>query len=122
MSEPLSKGEVITSRANIQEPKSREEKEKARAADKFNKKSGRASMAIKVYSPVRVYFDGLAFSLTAKNKTGEFDILPKHHPFICLLEPCTMVVRTLEEGDKNITISGGLLHVKEDKVIVFLDV
>lgn len=106
------------------EPKTREEQEKQRAFDKFSqaKNEDGVNMNVKVYSPSRVYFDGLAFSVTARNDTGEFDVLPKHHPFICLLNACDMVVRSVREGNRKISISGGLMHVKQDKIIVFLDI
>jgi hypothetical protein len=110
-------------------PQTRDEQEKEQAFDVLSQtkdekgvsKKG-VNMSAKVYSPSRVYFDGLAFSITATNETGEFDILPKHHPFICLLNPCDVIVRSVNEGSRKISISGGLMHVKEDKVIVFLDI
>lgn len=79
------------------------------------------NMAVKVYSPYKVYFDGLATSVSAASKTGEFDILPKHHNFITLLEPCDLVVRT-DKDEEMFPISGGIMHVKADDLVVFLDV
>ncbi|MBC7581639.1 hypothetical protein H7097_02090 [Aeromicrobium sp.] len=79
------------------------------------------NMAVKVYSPYKVYFDGLALSVSAASKTGNFDILPKHHNFITLLAPCDLVVRTDKE-EQVIPISGGIMHVKADDLVVFLDV
>ena len=80
------------------------------------------TMNVKVYSPFREYYDGIANSLTAENATGVFDILPQHHSFISLLVPCELIIRTPNAGDLTIKISGGLCHVKSDKVIIFLDV
>ena len=105
-------------------PLTREEEQKQKAFEAYSNTKGKdiASMNIKVYSPSNVYFDGPAFSITAANDTGEFDILPGHHSFICLLNPCDMVVRSVNEGNRKISISGGLMHVKADKIIVFLDI
>jgi hypothetical protein len=83
---------------------------------------GRLSMNVTVHSPFRDYYNGRAFSISAVNATGPFDILPKHHNFISLLEPCDLVIRTVKKGDQKITISGGIMHVKADEIIVFLDV
>lgn len=80
------------------------------------------NMNVKVYSPFRDYFDGQAFSISAESMTGPFDILPRHHSFISLLRPCELVLRTVENGEQKIRISGGIMHVKANKVIVFLDV
>lgn len=79
------------------------------------------SMHAKIYSPFKVYFDGEAVSLSAESATGPFDILPKHHNFITLLEPCDVVVRT-KTDEETIRISGGVMHVKADDLIIFLDV
>jgi len=75
--------------------------EQERALNDFSKKNAdKSSMRVHVYSPFRDYYDGLAVSLTAENATGPFDI----------------------EGERKIRISGGIIHVKANQVIVFLDV
>lgn len=86
------------------------------------KKKGELSIKVKVHSPYRVYFEGQALSVSAENETGPFDILPRHNKFICLLKPCDLIVRTVDEGDKTIQISGGVMHVKSDMATVFLDI
>ena len=78
-------------------------------------------MYVKVYAPFRTYYDGVADSISAANDTGPFDILPRHHNFMTLLSACDTIVRT-EEREEKITISRGIMHVKADRVIVFLDV
>lgn len=105
-------------------PRSKSEQEYDKAAIDYGEhdKTKRKSIEVKVYSPFRDYYDGPAFSLSALNDTGPFDILPEHHNFISLLNSCDLVVRTVANGDQKIRISGGLIHVKADKVIVFLDV
>lgn len=85
------------------------------------KPSGKPTMAVKVYAPFQVYFEGDAFSVSAVNATGPFDILPKHHNFLCMLEPCMLVIKA-PQGDKSIKIHRALMHVKADRVVVFMDV
>lgn len=77
---------------------------------------------IRVYSPFKMYFDEAGVSISATNDTGPFDILPHHHNFITLLGAGDLIVRPLQGGPKTIRISGGLMHVKQDNVVVFLDV
>lgn len=79
------------------------------------------TMHVKVYSPFRIYYDKPAESVSAVNETGPFDILPKHHNFMTLLTACDIVIRSGELQHK-IRISRGVMHVKSDQVIVFLDV
>ena len=79
-------------------------------------------MRIKVHSPFKTYFDEDGFSISAVTATGPFDILPKHHNFLTLLSPCEMSIRAAAGDERRIRISGGLMHVKADKVTVFLDI
>lgn len=94
--------------------------QKESAAHKGDKND--PNMHVLVHSPFREYYNGLAVSVTAENATGEFDILAHHHNFISLLLPCDLIIRTVTAGDLKINISGGLMHVKADQVIVFLDI
>lgn len=84
--------------------------------------AGQLSMHVKVYSPYKVYFDSDATAISGENATGPFDILPHHHPFISILMPCELVVQTMSGDNSRIRISGGIMHVKADKVQVFLQV
>ncbi len=79
-------------------------------------------MHIKVYAPFRVYFDADAYSLSAVNRTGPFDILPHHKNFMSLLVPCTINIRIPNKPDFNLKVNRGVMHVKSDRVTVFLDV
>jgi len=79
-------------------------------------------MAVKVYAPFKIYFEGDAISLTAVNETGPFDVLPHHHNFLCMLVPCDLIIKTPENEVKTIKIARALMHVKAEKVSVFVDV
>ena len=81
-------------------------------------------MHVKVHSPFKVYFDDNAFSISAENDTGPFDILPHHHNFMTLLNPCEVAIHAANDRQDHyrIRIDRGIMHVKKDAVIVFLDV
>lgn len=83
--------------------------------------NGKPVMAVKVYAPFQVYFEGDAFSVSAVNDTGPFDILPHHRNFLCMLVPCNLKVQA-PDGEKVIKIHRALMHVKADRVAVFVDV
>lgn len=86
--------------------------------------SGPPIMRVKVYSPFKVYYDENSYSISGANATGPFDILPHHHNFMTLLDACILNIKPVEGTTKEqkIRISGGLMHVKADKVTVFLDI
>lgn len=89
---------------------------------KSKAKSDKPLMQVKVYAPFQVYFEGIASSLSAVNETGPFDILPKHRNFICMLTPCTVRVVTDTDEVKLVKVSRALMHVRADRVVVFVDV
>lgn len=104
-----------------------EEKEQGKAAEEFKeaKNASDLTMHVRVAAPFHDYYEGQAFSISGINLTGPFDILPKHHNFISLLTACDLVIRGLVDREQKmvkISISGGVIHVKADEVIVFLDV
>jgi F0F1-type ATP synthase epsilon subunit len=76
---------------------------------------------VKIYSPFRVYFNDEASSISAINDTGPFDVLPKHHNFITLLNGGEVTVR-IEDKVQRFKIDRGVMHVKNNFVTVFLDV
>ncbi len=76
---------------------------------------------VKVYSPFQTYFDNPAYSVSAVNGTGPFDVLPGHKNFLSLLLPGEVIVRTARDEEK-LKIDRGIMHVHDNSVIVFLDV
>lgn len=95
-----------------------------KAAKQQQKADNTSHMFVKVYSPFRVYFEGEATSITGVNATGPFDILPQHHNFMTLLSACELAIKTSGGAaqEKRIRIAGGLMHVKADRVTVFLNI
>lgn len=85
--------------------------------------SKKPTMDVKVYAPFVVYYEGEAHSISAVNDVGPFDILPKHRNFLCMLVPCTLTVHDAKSDTKrSIKIHRALMHVKADRVVVFVDV
>lgn len=82
---------------------------------------GKPMMAVKVYAPFQIYYEGDALSISAVNDTGPFDVLPKHHNFLCMLVPCNLVIK-IPDGEKTVKVHRALMHVKSDRVVVFMDV
>lgn len=79
-------------------------------------------MQVRVYAPFKIYFDGLADSLSALNDTGPFDILPHHKNFMSLIKRGNITVRQKGKPDFSVEVDRAVLHVRDDKVTVFLDV
>ena len=85
-------------------------------------KTAQKTMRVKIYAPFSIYFDGLADSVSATNDTGPFDILPPHKNFMSLLKPGNVTVRRAGHKDFSMQVNQAVMHVKSDRVTVFLDV
>ena len=85
------------------------------------KHSSKPTIAVKVYAPFKVYFEGEAFSVSAVNATGPFDVLPQHHNFLCMLVPCTLTIQS-PDGPQTIKVARALMNVNSNRVVVFMDV
>lgn len=72
-------------------------------------------------APFHVYFEGPAQALSAKNKVGVFDVLPGHADMFSVLQPCDVVIETDAEPVV-FAISSGIITVKSDDVMLFVDV
>lgn len=83
--------------------------------------SGQPTFQVKVYAPFQVFFEGEAYSVSGVNETGPFDILPHHYNFLCMLVPCNLVIKTAL-GEKTVKIERAFMHVKSEKMTVFVDV
>ena len=71
-------------------------------------------------APFQVYYDGPAYSLSAANRVGEFDILPGHADFFSMLTPCTVVIDT--EGEPvTFEAHNGMITVRDNKVMLFVN-
>lgn len=111
-------------RSPVIEEKTQSSKAVEEARKKQTAAAARPSMYIKVYSPFKVYYEGQGYSISGINATGPFDILPQHHNFMTLLGACELSIQTAAGmvQTQKIRISGGLMHVKADRITVFLDI
>ncbi len=72
-------------------------------------------------APFHVYFEGAAQSISASNRIGDFAILPGHADFFSILNPGEV---SIETGDKpvNFSISSGIMTVRDNQVLLFVNV
>lgn len=86
-----------------------------------NDNKSASNIHVKIHSPFRTYFDGKATSISAINDTGPFDVLPEHHRFMTILNQGELTVRN-DKDEQKYKIDRGIMHVRDNQVVVFLDV
>ncbi len=84
------------------------------------KQSTTSSLTVIARAPFNVYYEGPAQALTAVNKVGEFDILPGHADFFSLLTPCDVTITT-DTDPVSFTISNGIITVRDNEVMMFVN-
>jgi len=78
-------------------------------------------LQIKIFSPFEVFYEGLAYSLSATNEAGRFDVLFGHANFISLLPKGPVVLNT-PYGERSFRLNRGILKVHNNFIVVFANV
>ncbi len=80
-----------------------------------------AILNVQARAPFELYYEGKARSVSATNKVGRFDILPGHADFFSIINPGSVIIQT-EDEEIDIPISNGIVTVKDDQVLMFLNI
>ena len=80
-----------------------------------------ATLQCNVVSAKETIYSGEISMLIATGVEGEVGILPGHIPFITLLKPGHMQIKTSNGNDEMVYVSGGVLEVQPHLVTVLAD-
>ena len=72
-------------------------------------------------SPFQLYFEGDATALSATNRVGDFDVLPGHADFFSMLEPGEIVVTPTDGDAVKIDAKSGIITVRNNQVLLFVN-
>jgi len=73
-----------------------------------------------IVTPERVVLQENITQVTVPTREGEITVLPNHIPLVAMLVPGVVEVKTAERTEI-ISVSGGLLEVLKDKVVILAD-
>jgi len=78
-------------------------------------------MNLQIITPDKKVFDGEVKLVQVPGSKGSFQILRNHAPIISTLDPGD--VKIIDEADKTIfiSISGGVIEVKNNKIIILAE-
>jgi F-type H+-transporting ATPase subunit epsilon len=74
-------------------------------------------MIVEVITPDKVLFSGEAISIKLPGSGGAFEALANHAPLISSLDKGDVVVKT-NSGEETFQVSGGIVEVLNNKVVV----
>ena len=75
----------------------------------------------RLVSQEELLFEGDVSMVTAPGIDGEMGVLKNHTPLLSLLKPGEVIAKTAD-GDKSFYVSGGVLEVQPNEVMVLCDV
>jgi F0F1-type ATP synthase epsilon subunit len=73
-------------------------------------------------APFHVYYEGAAQTVSAANVVGQFDVLPGHADFFSILEPGEVIIDTGDSDPIKFGISNGIVAVRNDEVMLFVNI
>jgi F-type H+-transporting ATPase subunit epsilon len=79
-----------------------------------------ATFRLEIVTPEKMVYSGDVNLLLAWGVEGQLGILPHHAPLMTMLQPGDLVIRK-ENEEEYLTVSGGFLEVRPDKVVVLAD-
>ena len=83
-------------------------------------KTEAAQLTVIARSPFHIYYEGVALLVSANNKVGPFDVLPGHADFFSVMSPGEVMIET-ESDPINFKISNGIVAVRNDEVMLFVN-
>lgn len=84
------------------------------------KHAATSQLTVIARAPFHIYYEGAARVVSAANKVGKFDILPGHADFFSVLSPGEVAIET-DSDTINFKVTNGIVAVREDEVMLFVN-
>lgn len=78
-------------------------------------------MLLEIITPDKKVFEGEVTIVTFPGSDGSFQVLNNHAPLVSLLKDGVVEYKTSEKGATQVAITGGVVEVLKNKVIVLAD-
>ena len=79
-----------------------------------------AQLTVIARAPFHIYYEGPARIVSAANQVGKFDVLPGHADFFSVMVAGEVLIET-DKDSINFTIDGGIIGVRDDEVMLFVN-
>ncbi len=76
------------------------------------------SLSVKILTSEARLYEGQASAVFVPGALCPFEILPMHAPLISLLERGTVRLREIGGGEKEFTLAGGIVEVRDNTVTI----
>lgn len=78
-------------------------------------------LKVRISSPSKLIWDGVATSVSSKNSIGDFDVLPEHANFITMIQNDPIIIKYLDK--KHVfTYKNAVLSVYNGTVTIYTEI
>jgi F-type H+-transporting ATPase subunit epsilon len=77
---------------------------------------------LEILTPEKSLFKGEIHSVSVPGKKGSFMVLKNHAPIISTLIEGSILIQTKDYKEESISISGGVIEVKDNIIVVLADI
>jgi F-type H+-transporting ATPase subunit epsilon len=78
-------------------------------------------MFLEILTPEKKLFSGETKLIKVPGSEGSFELMNKHAPIISSLSEGSIKIITPEDQSQNFNVSGGVLEMKDNKVIILVE-
>lgn len=79
-------------------------------------------MNLEILTPEKSLFKGEIHSVSVPGKKGSFMVLKNHAPIISTLIKGSISIQTKDYKEESISISGGVIEVKDNVIVILADI
>lgn len=79
-------------------------------------------LRVRISKATQTVWEGEAYSVSAQNVEGPFDILPLHAHFISVLDAHPIVVTHPDKSTSQFTFTKSIMHVKDNLVSIYAEI
>ncbi|MDO8515556.1 MAG: hypothetical protein Q7S14_03585 [bacterium] len=79
-------------------------------------------LKISIKSPEKEIFSGTAISVSSKNSTGKFDVLPGHANLITVIENNPIVIRQKNGTHQDFTFDLAIMYVASNQINIYTNI
>lgn len=80
------------------------------------------TLLVRISHAAEILWEGEAASVSSSNSDGPFDILPSHAHFISIILDSPIIVRLKDGTEKEYNYYQSVIHVKDDKISIYVDI
>ena len=78
-------------------------------------------MTVEIITPEKKLFEGETSMVKVPGSKGSFQMLNMHAPIVSTLEKGEVVIREMNDNELKLSVNGGLVECKNNKIVILVE-